>query len=354
VVLADTRARRAASWFGALALSMLASGLAAPPAGAQEVWFGPADPLSRSHMVPPPPPNDWSSLWSSTTQWPFTVKHITEFRMTALYALTASDADVQTVLAFLVAHNIKLAVQVYANYFGANGCGLGMESYEHPNEMLLLAQRISQLGGTIDAAVMDEPLWYGHEVPTLGTAVGCLYSIDQVAASAATNIQQMRSVFPQMRIGEIEPVVLAPTAPISQAQRNADLQTYLAAFAAAMGTPHQLFQADVSWKQAGWPAALQSYVTMLQVAGIPWGIVYDGRGNAATDAIWISQAKKAYAAVDTLGLAANQIVFDVWMPHPQNNLPEKGAPTLTSLVRTWILAHPTATPARSVLSQSVP
>jgi hypothetical protein len=67
----------------------------------------------------------------------------------------------------------------------------------------------SRLGGTVDYYTMDEPLYFGHfytadaKQGLVGKRSGCHLSIDEIAQDAAKRIWDVRSVFPDVKVGDV-------------------------------------------------------------------------------------------------------------------------------------------------------
>src|ERR1019366_8727288 len=90
------------------------------------------------------------------------------------------------------------------NYIAPNGCGFLVEGYAAPLQSIWVAKRFKALGGDVLFFTMDEPLYYGH---FFNGTNACHNSVDELIADAAEKINQVRSQFPGVEIGEAEPII---------------------------------------------------------------------------------------------------------------------------------------------------
>jgi hypothetical protein len=102
-----------------------------------------------------------------------------------------------------------IALGVEALMLSGDGqCGVGVEGYSAPRQMLAIANRIKTLGGTLSYVVMDGPLMGGH---FYSGPRACHSSVEAIAKEVAEKVKQMRTVFPDLKVGDVEPVgVLEP------------------------------------------------------------------------------------------------------------------------------------------------
>ena len=79
-------------------------------------------------------------------------------------------------------------------------CGSGVEGFEN-TDPLVTAQKIKRLGGNLQYIAMDEPEYYANifkKMPVWPPA--------QIAANALKTVARIRTVFPNVQVGDIEPV----------------------------------------------------------------------------------------------------------------------------------------------------
>lgn len=122
---------------------------------------------------------------------------------------------------WLKSHNIGLAVELPV--LTPNNCGKmpNSDSYyegiQPEGIALTVIQRIKQNGGKypffpiekltkigdLKYIMMDEPLLIGHLLKAPGT---CNFPLTDLANNAATNLKKFRRIFPNVLIGDIEPI----------------------------------------------------------------------------------------------------------------------------------------------------
>ena len=132
-----------------------------------------------------------------------------------------------------------------------------------------------RLGGDLQFVAMDEPLWNGHE---FSGANACHTSISAVAADVAANLSSIRRVFPAVRVGDIEQI-----GRISPSDLTDQIMQWTKAYQDAFGEPLAFVHFDVVWG-GPWQQQLTILVHRLHVAGIKFGIIYNG--DRAIRRIW--------------------------------------------------------------------
>jgi hypothetical protein len=75
------------------------------------------------------------------------------------------------------------------------------EAYGNPGELELVLQKIRSNGGELRYVHMDEPFFFGHRDPS-----GCRLSAIQLAQHVAASVASMRRIFPELQVGDSEPV----------------------------------------------------------------------------------------------------------------------------------------------------
>src|SRR6185437_10416725 len=100
--------------------------------------------------------------------------------------------------------NIKLAVESLSqNWVDQPVCGKDVEGYGHPGEPATIVNKLKRVGGTLSYVVMDEPLWFGH---FYSGPNACHSSVSNVADRVAGIIEVYRRGFPDLVVGDIEPI----------------------------------------------------------------------------------------------------------------------------------------------------
>jgi hypothetical protein len=104
------------------------------------------------------------------------------------------------------------------------------------------------------------PLIFGREYSGPNA---CRDSIESLAAQVAQKVAQARSVFPDIQVGDIEPIGNPRPGWLT------DIAEWTKAYRAATGTPLAFFQFDVDWNNPNWPQQLKAGADLMQSLGIP-------------------------------------------------------------------------------------
>lgn len=175
-----------------------------PSAWAQSIWFSP------QYTAP-----DYMELFQPQSPWASAASHVSVLSAPASFISVHSDSELQQMFADLARRHIKFGL-ARSPLEGrpsavAPQCGVGVEGFSAPPEALALARKIKRLGGTVGYYTMDEPLYFGRFYdpdPKLGFPSkrnGCHLSINDIAEDAAKRIRDVRSVFPGVKVGDVEP-----------------------------------------------------------------------------------------------------------------------------------------------------
>ena len=264
------------------------------------------------------------SLFTPGAPWTQAASHVNVFKVYSTWVGPASDADLQVQFADLNRRGIMLAMEAGA-MTASSQCGTGVEG-QGGQDLLNLALRIKQNGGTLRYVAMDEPIYYW----TIYTGTNaCQWTIDQMAANAAANIRALLAQFPNVIVGDIEPFPVA--APNWLSQYRAGIQ----AFRKALGFPLAFFDADVDWNTPSYLADLASVRQMVASEGVPFGIIYDGNGTDTSDAQWIQSATQHMLSVELNQGSPDLVIFQSWHPYPKKLVPETDSDSFTSLIDTY-------------------
>ena len=300
---------------------------AAADVPAPQLWMAPLDPQWRA--VWNFPANDWDLLFESTGKWTVVSSRIQVFAVSKRFVLESNDVELRRVMAFLREHHIKLALQgtpLLATEF----CGLGVEGHGPAHDMAQEAQRIHDAGGDLSLIAMDEPLFYGRFLRFFewkGNRKICNYDIATLALQTAQKIAEVRKVFPNVTVGDIEPFGI-------QAEYvdlwNASLVQWIDAYRSTSGEPLAFIQADVVWRAPNWKRDLLAGKRITENAGIPLGIIY----NASPDeADWTHAASDHFHLIEAeMHIEPAQAIFASWTDRPRKMLPETDPTSLTGLV----------------------
>jgi hypothetical protein len=300
---------------------------------AQQVWFSPR---SGSQGVP-----DYLDLFQENAQWQNVASHISVIGVASEFILRTPEADLKQVFADLKRRNIKLGVALLALSGrpkpDAPECGVAVEGYSAPGEALLIARKVKRLGGTIDYFTMDEPLYFGRHFDRYEDRNsnpkrrGCHLSIREIAEDAAARIRDVRSVFPEVKVGDCEPFM-----EFEERRWQEDLSDWFDAFDAATGQKLAYFTLDLRWKSP-WKARMARLIDLLGQKGIPLHVIYNGSSTATSDADWVSEATQRFQQFEAAsGLKPEAVVLQTWAAHPSRALPESDPTTMTGYANQYL------------------
>jgi uncharacterized protein (TIGR03437 family) len=280
---------------------------------------------------------DYLDLFAPGAPWTTASSRVQIFKMyTQMIVPTFpgnfSDGTLQQIFAYLNSHNIALAVEFPPlTPSPASDCGMvngnRIEGFAG-DTALPLVTRIQQLGGNLQYIAFDEPFSFGGLYSGPGA---CHWTPQQVAANALESVTQIKTVFPNVIVGDIEPLLSPQNSPDWLTQYAA----WIDAWRAAAGFPFAFFHFDINWT-VNWKPAVESLRQELVQRGIPFGMIYNGSTSDASDSSWILAAEGHYVAWETQGGAIpNHVIFQSWNPYPQHVLPETDPTALTYLIDSY-------------------
>ena len=300
-----------------------------PTGQEQLIWFAPSDPTvrpgNRSGSI------DYSDLFNAMSPWSQAASHVRVFKVYASIYITSlpnalTEAQVRQAFSDLERRGIALAVEwgplTRAN--DASQCGLGVEGFNGDNAFAF-ANRLKQLGGNLKYIAMDEPYYYASSV--------CKWTPQQIAENAARNIAEIKKVFPDVIVGDIEPV------PGKTADWLAQYAAWTEAWRVATGTPLAFFHADVIWG-TNYQPAMNGLRKVLVQHQIPLGVIYNGAESDGSDSNWVNDAQRNYETLEVSGgLVPDHVIFQSWNNYPKHVLPESDPTTFTHLINTYFRAR---------------
>jgi hypothetical protein len=281
-------------------------------------WFAPLPPMpGRTGSV------DFMDLFEPEAAWPAAAGHIDVFKLYGEWvAYHASSEDLRTAVTEIARRGFALAVEV-GPLDPPAGCGVGVESFAGREEGLRIADRIAAAGGRLDLIALDEPYYYGH---VYAGANACRLEIPEVADDVAAYVLALRSRFPALAVGDIEP---SPV-PVTPAGLGEWVETYRA----AAGEPFAFIHLDVDWSRREWPTFMSETARIVRDRGVPFGIIYNGGAAPAPEA-WVALAGERAKTLEGLAGQPDHVVFQSWMVQPDHVLPESDDASFTGLVRRY-------------------
>ncbi len=315
--------------FLALTSITLAITALAAPAEAGQVWFSGVDPVVAADRAADskaaatsPSSNDFMDLFQPQAAWSKSAASIQILKVSTQFLHRATDAQLSTVIKDLRRRHIALALEAEILATTAK-CGNGMPGYTTTAVIRKLAERVSGLGGKIEYVAFDEPMTWGHFAHR---GAACGYTTEDVVRNIAPNVQILKTAFPGIKFGDIEPVT------DQTANRLNDIMDFARLFRMQTGEPLSFLQADIIW-QNRWQPQLVEWRKQLHAAGISYGVILDGDPGDRTDIDWTHHAIDRYHSVEANpDVRPDDIVFQSWQSRPTRFLPETTPGTLTSIV----------------------
>ncbi|HEX3745596.1 MAG TPA: hypothetical protein VHW09_16755 [Bryobacteraceae bacterium] len=286
----------------------------------QTVWFTPLP--AALHPDGYFGSTDYLTLFSPTAPWQQAAAHVQVFKIYGVDDF--SDTELTTLLTNLKQRNIALALEWPV--LTSSTCGLGIEGFG--GGLLGEVQRIQGLGGTLRYLAMLQPFQWGSLYQGAGA---CQWTVQQVAANALLQVNQAKSVFPNLLVGDIMAV---PPFQASTSSWAAEYGSWFDTWRTLTGTPMAFFHVDVDWTTPNWEAAVAAIRPLVEQRGIPFGIVYNGFLTNESDAAWMAAAESHFVNYETTNGYAppEQVNFQSWNPNPTHVLPETDPTAFTYLI----------------------
>ena len=237
----------------------------------------------------------------------------------------ASDSELRQVVADLNRRGIALAMEAGPLEPTAT-CGQGIEGFGGGEAIGIRdARRIKNAGGTLSYIALDEPFFFAS---IYDGENACRWTAENVAKEVGTFIEGVRTVFPDILVGDIEPYV--------QGVDVEDYTNWLSTFRSVNGYDLAFFHLDVDFSQPDWSQAALELETFANESNIDFGIIYFGSWNAKTDEEWLVSAGERVKTYELVtGGKPDHILFQSWHDHPDYTLPETEPYTFTWFINTY-------------------
>jgi hypothetical protein len=293
------------------------------------VWLGGVDPIVRASMEPNGT-SDFMDLFEPRAQWSRAASQVKVFQASTQFFSKAPDQMLTRMFEELKRRHIALSLSALM-LSGDGKCGVGIEGYSAPRQILAIANRINTLGGTLRYVAMDGPFMSGH---FYAGPQACHSSAEAIAKEVAEKVKQMRTVFPSLQVGDIEPVGL--TEPPNWAN---SLIEWTQAYKASVDEQFAFMHFDVQWR-GPWQAQLRKLEARLHADGTRVGVIYNGFGGDKTDEEWVQHAEDHFNTLEhDASLVPDDAIIQTWNRHPARFLPETQPGTLTYLINRYGSRH---------------
>ncbi|MEW6641201.1 MAG: hypothetical protein AB1586_11900 [Pseudomonadota bacterium] len=313
---------------GAMVLTCLATLVMPQVCRAEQIWLSGVDPVvaadraASSKAAAPAPANDFMELFKPDAPWRTAARSTGIFKISTQFLHRASDAELTAMIAGLRQRHIALAMEAEILTTSPR-CGNGVPGYTTAAVIQKAAQRVAQLGGRIDYVAFDEPMTWGHFAQR---GAACRYTTEEVVRNIAPNVAMLKTMFPGVRFGDIEPVT------DQTATRLDDILAFARLFEQLTGERLSFLHADLIW-QNDWRPQLIAWKARLRAAGIAYGVIIDGDPSDKTDVAWTTNAIARYRMLASdPATKPDAFVVQSWQPRPTRLLPEDRQGTLTSVL----------------------
>jgi hypothetical protein len=263
--------------------------------------------------------DDFMELFSPDAPWQNAARRIQVFKLYGEWVGgTATDEQLKQVVADLQRRKIALAVE--GGPLKARRCGAGVEGFAEGWDRTFA--RIRAAGGTIDYIDMDEPYYYAH---FFDDKQACHWPTAKVAQKVGAFIRDLRGQFPDVVIGEAEPLG-------GQADAHA-YQDWIDTFKEVNGFALPFLHMDVDWSRRAWPQEVKSIEEHGRSAGVAVGITYMGNEADRADADWLANAGERVKRYELdAGGHPDHVLFQSWHDKPDHLLPETAEFTFTHFI----------------------
>ena len=280
------------------------------------VWFAPLPPLRYRTYVGSV---DFRKLFTKHAPWPMAARRVSVFKLYGEWvAHNATDAGLRRAVSDLKRREISIAVET-GPLPASPQCGQGVEGFAG-GEGLLTASRIKAAGGTLRYVAFDEPFYYAtiYAGPN-----ACRWDAHRVAQAVAAYIRGIRTVFPNVKFGDTEPLTSA-----------ADVERYkewIEAYRDATGVNLAFMHLDIQYALPRWSQLTRELEEFARSRGVAFGVIYNGDGQDVSDKDWLEKAQQRFELYETEGGHPEHAVLQSWTDKPDRVLPETRG-TFTNLI----------------------
>jgi hypothetical protein len=280
------------------------------------IWLAPLDKQLTSNAIGSA---DYAQLFDEGDSWRDVLANVSVFKIYPYFLSRVPDDELRKIIQFLNRHHIDLALEARV-LDHHSGCG------DDGGEATLdLLGKVKRAGGSLSYLAMDEPLHHWRQRKKCNT------TIDQFAKDVERKIVEIKRIFPNVRVGDVEPIGQWPSA----AALMRDTTDWLDAFKRADGQNLAFIHADVGW-DTSWLDITLSLRKEAAARGVRFGIIYNGNDLAKSDSEWSSEAVSHFKAFEDHAGRPDDVVFQSWVSHPSRSLPETADEALTGIARQYL------------------
>jgi len=273
--------------------------------------------------------DDYMDLFQPGAPWEQASSYLKVYKLYGGWvARPPSQAALRQAIQAIRQRGLALAVEVGPLNPGEGDCGLYVEGFAGEEGVQQTVRRIKDLGGELNLIAFDEPYYYGH---FYDGEHACHWTGEKIAKEIDNFIQQVRAIFPEMIIGDIEPL----TGP-ADAQAY---KTWLETFRAVNGYDLAFLHLDIDWSNTSWPQQVKTMVEYGDQLNVEIGMIYNGNPQDETDEDWLAIAGERVKRFESTGSQLDHVIFQSWHDRPDRALPDSDPSTFTGFLRTYFEDH---------------
>jgi hypothetical protein len=264
---------------------------------------------------------DFMRLFGKKAAWGNAARHVSVFKFYGEWVTDgATPAQLRRAVKDLKRRKISIAVET-GPLEAPPECGRGVEGFAG-TDGLRTASQIKEAGGTLRYVAFDEPFYYA----ALYTGPNaCHWDARQVARAIAAYMRKIRTVFPDVKFGDTEP--LTTGAQLTQ------YKEWIDTYREATGEKLAFIHLDMSYGLPRWPQLAREFEEFARSRGVAFGLIYSGDHDDVSDGAWLAKAQQRFELYETQGGHPNHAVLQSWHDKPDHVLPETRRTFTNLLVR---------------------
>jgi hypothetical protein len=303
-------------------IAMTAHGASAAGAAEPAVWMSTNDPTHGGA-------GDFWQMFEPNAPWQSAKRRVAVFGIDQNLVTNGPPDKLRAFFASLRENHIALSIGI-GMLTWSEQCGKHVEGYVPPGGSDYVARRIKSLGGELAYIAIDEAAWFGA---WYSGASACHAKLDAIAADVAANFRAYQAVFPDVKLGDVEPFGPPPGGDRPGSNWIKTTQEWIDLLRARTGAPLAFFHEDITdWNRpmAGYMLDLANLMMKNHIAFAPILIAADGKGP---DAAWMQSAERNIEIIRAMRLPPpDHVVFATWHAFPTRNLPETSPEAFTHLI----------------------
>ena len=291
-----------------------------PPAD-EEVWISPNDPTHGGAT-------DFWDMFQPGAAWAQAAHHVRVVSI-AQNLVTNGPADkLKVFYAFLKANHIKLAIGI-GMLTWSDQCGKHVEGYVPPGGSRYVADRIKAQGGELSYIDIDEALWFGRY---FNGPSACHSELSALANDVASNFKAYQAVFPEVRLGDTEPLGPPPGGDPTGLWATRT-QQWINTLQAASGQHLAFIHEDITDWSRPLPGYLPAVSELVRSNHIPFAPIIIASSGKGPDDVWMRSAEQNIDLLKKSGAwPPDHLAIATWHIYPTHNLPESSPETFTHLI----------------------